>query len=447
MVLEYVPWDEYQEERSKKFEDYLKTKPDYETTIKDFLSVVSDVIQSDCGDSYSICESFTKLAEMLMLDATRCEYIMREIAEYKVSTAIYLGPIISITLSRMPPQDCYDIISELNAGRRNFVYAFFSELHTEERTEYWQEKLYQFMEEDFAEHPLERIPGGIDFLDKYSGIDNEIWLKVSRMIYSGEKTTPGMIETHLGLLFNTYRTRPETVFKRFNADIALLEEIFLVLSSHHQEKIIYGSGRYILEFTVYDGEFLRKFVHNFFLGNRRSTDQYAHMFHALYSAEGDDYIAYIDTVIEEAIKTVKFPVLFIPNLIRSFLKPTKDTKGKNDCWGKHFVLTYCDETEKMNLFFEAISQFPIDLKLEYFKIYLSKNKRYEDFRQLPLIPGSYTCTGSLISLYSKWIDSLNALLPILKGGLFLKHKKRIQSTIEYLRREIEEEEIQSVLKG
>ena len=202
-----------------------------------------------------------------------------------------------------------------------------------------------------------------------------------------------------------------------------------------------------MEFPVYDGEFLRKFVHNFFLENHRSTDQYAHMFQGLYSAERDDYIAYIDTVIDEAIKVVKFPDLFIPNLIRSFLKPTKDAQGKSECWGKHFILAYSNETEKMRLFFEAISQYPIDIRLEYFKLYLSKNIRYEDFEQLPLIPGSYTCTGSLIPLYSKWIDSLNALLPILKGGILLKHKKRVESYIEYLHNRIEEEEIQSVLKG
>lgn len=69
------------------------------------------------------------------------------------------------------------------------------------------------------------------------------------------------------------------------------------------------------------------------------------------------------------------------------------------------------------------------------------------FKMLPLIPTSCSWSGSAVPMYSSWISHLKALMPIFIGIRFIKHKKRVEDIIQYLKSRIIEEEVSDIIEG
>ena len=65
-------------------------------------------------------------------------------------------------------------------------------------------------------------------------------------------------------------------------------------------------------------------------------------------------------------------------------------------------------------------------------MFLENNPSIEDFEKIPLLPTSWSCTGSVVPIYSAWIEYLELLLPSLIGLKWIKHKKYIETKIDYL---------------
>lgn len=64
-----------------------------------------------------------------------------------------------------------------------------------------------------------------------------------------------------------------------------------------------------------------------------------------------------------------------------------------------------------------------------------------------LTPTSWSWSGSAVPMYSAWIEYLKSLLPSFMGLKWIKHKKHIETQIGYLKREIESEQIDEILRG
>ena len=71
---------------------------------------------------------------------------------------------------------------------------------------------------------------------------------------------------------------------------------------------------------------------------------------------------------------------------------------------------------------------------------------FEDFERIPLIPTSWSWSGSAVPIYSAWIEFLESLLPSLVGLKWIKHKNYIETQISYLKRKIESEQIDEILR-
>ena len=80
-------------------------------------------------------------------------------------------------------------------------------------------------------------------------------------------------------------------------------------------------------------------------------------------------------------------------------------------------------------------------------LFLENNELFEDFKEIPLIPDSFSWSGSAVPMYSSWIEYLESLLPNLIGLKWIKHKKYVETKIAYLKRQIESEEIDEILRG
>ena len=80
-------------------------------------------------------------------------------------------------------------------------------------------------------------------------------------------------------------------------------------------------------------------------------------------------------------------------------------------------------------------------KRQYILLFIENNPLFEDFKRIPLIPTSWSWSGSAVPMYSAWIESLESLLSSFIGLKWIKHKKYIETQIAYLKERIESEQI------
>lgn len=101
----------------------------------------------------------------------------------------------------------------------------------------------------------------------------------------------------------------------------------------------------------------------------------------------------------------------------------------------------------MGCIFEALSNSPVEKRIQYIIYFLNNNDRFESFKKLPLTPLFLSWSGSAVPLYSSWLDYLKMLLPNLNSLKFLEHKKYIEERIKSLEQQIIETEIDDILEG
>lgn len=83
------------------------------------------------------------------------------------------------------------------------------------------------------------------------------------------------------------------------------------------------------------------------------------------------------------------------------------------------------------------------------KIYIiqKNNILFEDFKEIPLGLTSLSYSGSVVAIYSAWIEFFESLLSKLVGLKWIKHKNYIEEEISRLKGSIENEEINEILRG
>ncbi|WP_218055545.1 hypothetical protein [Megasphaera sp. DISK 18] len=101
----------------------------------------------------------------------------------------------------------------------------------------------------------------------------------------------------------------------------------------------------------------------------------------------------------------------------------------------------------MYCLFSVIAKLENKRKKEYFLLFLENNPLFEDFKRIPLIPISWSYSGSSVPIYSAWIEFLESLLPNLIGLEWIKHKNYVEKQIRCLEYEKESEQIDEILRG
>lgn len=140
----------------------------------------------------------------------------------------------------------------------------------------------------------------------------------------------------------------------------------------------------------------------------------------------------------------------VPYFLESLLLPTPNDQnllGRQDKWIRQCIQLFSNDETKMYCLFSVISKFEIERKREYVLLFLKNNPLFENFERIPLTPTSWSWSGSAVPMYSAWIEYLKSLLPSFMGLKWIKHKKHIETQIGYLKREIESEQIDEILRG
>ena len=355
--------------------------------------------------------------------------------------------LIDILFSLLCEQEVYQIIVSKEYSQKNtWLYVYYHELPPELIAPKHLQGLYNFLEDTSDKDITSTSMRDVDFLEKYNVIDKQALITGSKIILAKMRYSPFVVYIYFDLLFNGSVNTPQKVLQKYNFDFELIEEIYCAMLScdnHFDYK-----GEFLKEIYLVRPSLLDKYIVYLINKNESSFSDQQERHRCFFDLE--TFIEIYNKIFEQILKNSRFSKISVPYFLESLLLPIQNEQNllkKQDKWIRQCIQLFSNDETKMYCLFSVISKLKIERKREYVLLFLENNELFEDFKEIPLIPDSFSWSGSAVPMYSSWIEYLESLLPNLIGLKWIKHKKYVETKIDNLKRQIESEEIDEILRG
>lgn len=349
---------------------------------------------------------------------------------------IYLGDV-----------ETYELINSFEYESKNaWIYAYFHELPQRYINEYTLNSMYDFLKCSSDKNLPQSSYRSVDFLIKYLAVDKDAFVNGCRIILDKLEYSPFVFKIYFGLSFNMYRNSPQDLIQNFEGNQELLVDIYLAMlkfDSHCDYE-----GQFLREFYLNSPQILDRYIDH--LVENDSKTFFRNRKRYLFFFELDNFLEVFNETFDSLLERLEYPTVNLNRYLESILLPVSSKSellGKQDFIVRQNIQTSSSEIMKMRCLFEIISILPLDRRISYWLLFFEHNQSFDDFKALPLTPSSYGGTGSLVPVYSSWIDFLEQLLPHFTGIKWLQHKKRVEDHIKYSKDSIEREQINEILRG
>ncbi|MUG87279.1 ATP-binding protein [Paenibacillus timonensis] len=360
---------------------------------------------------------------------------------------LYPDTIVNKLFELVGTEQTYGIINNYEFDQKNaWQFSFFKNLPFESISEKTVQQLYDFLSEN--EGKITSSPyREIEFLDKYRRFDDDVFVKAGQIILSKHEYSPFMFSLYLHSTFSPYGhgTNPDILMDRFKNDFSLLKDIYLKLISY--DKHTDSDGRYLIYFMQKEISFIDEFIEF----TQKDKD-------ALWNDEGkrlsaiwncDNYIQHADYIFKACNENLDNWQIekYVEQLFKT-RKESKSTIARQDEWISQFIEANFNNAKFMNIIFSSISEveFSPERRKKHILHFVKLNTDPLLFDEIQLEPRGYGGVGSMIPYMEARISFLESLLPALNGLTYLKHKQRIERSIEAWRRSIEREQIGEILQ-
>jgi len=439
---------DYKEREQKKkqaIEDYILTcNSDELYRVIDICESISDL---DGHTGWTIGEGLMIVFDVI---SVKNDYYIELVRYYlKKNTPYNLNPLrlVNILFSILDNTETYNLINGFEYKlKNNWLYAYYHELPQRYIDESVLNNLYAFLL-DSSDKCITSSPyRDIDFLEKYNIVDEEAFLKGCKIILAKMEYSPFIVQIYFELSFNLYHNSPQDLIQKFKGHQALLEDIYIAMLSHgnHHD---------------YDGQFLK----TIYLTYPSILDKYIgyliHKDNGSFIDDGernrfffdlDNFEEVFNQILDALTQGLQFPTISLPYYLEAILIPCENKPElltKQDIVIRYSIQSFSCDTTKMRCLFEVISKLALERRISYWLLFLEYNESFEVFKALPLTPMSWSWSGSAVPMYSAWIDFLEAFLPHFTGLKWIQHKKHVEEHIKYLKRDIEREQIDEILRG
>lgn len=412
---------------------------------KKLIDVCGDISEFDAHSSWKVGEGLG-IAFNAISDKKDC-YVDAIKYYIKNDTPNNLHPyhLVDTLFSLLSDLEVYEIIIGEEYSQKNvWVYAYYHELPPELITEKHLHGLYAFLKDTSDGDITSSSMRDVDFLEKYNVIDELALIEGCKIILTKKEYSLFIVDIYFGLLFNCYHNTPKEVIQKFNCNLELLEEIYctlLLYDNHHDY-----DGQFLKEIYSVRSSILDKYID--YLINRDSVTDNQDRQCCFFDL--DDFVEIYNKIFEQLIRKCQYSTLLVPYFLESLLLPKQNEKKlleRQDMWIRQCIQRFCDDETKMYCLFSVVSKLEFERKKEYIVLFLENNPLFEDFERVPLIPTSWSWSGSAVPMYSAWIEFLESLLPNCIGLKWIKHKNYIETKIGYLKERIESEQIDEILRG
>ena len=353
--------------------------------------------------------------------------------------------LVDNLFSLLSDSEVYEIIiSEEYSQKNAWTYAYYHELPLGLITEKHLQGLYDFLKDTSDRYITSSSMRDIDFLDKYNAIDELALIEGCKIILDKKEYSSFIVDIYFGLLFNYHHNTPREVIQKFNCNLELLEEIYYAMLSYDKDHDY--DGQFLKEIYSVRPSILDKYIDYLINSDSFSDHQEKHCcFFDL-----DDFVEIYNKIFEQLIRNYQYSRLSVPYFLESLLLPKQNEKKlleRQDMWIRQCIQRFCNDKAKMYCLFSVVSKLEIKRKKEYILLFLENNPLFEDFEKIPLTHTSWSWSGSVVPMYSAWIEFLESLLPNFIGLKWIKHKNYIETKIDDFQKQIEAEQIDEILRG
>jgi len=442
-----LDWRAQEKLTQEAIEEYVSSADT--ATIHRLIDVGFDIEVSGHHDKWEVSRGLGTVMDALASRKEDYVVALKYYLEKDRSGGLYPVHCVKTLFSFLSADDVFELIESCGSHQKNsWMYAYYHELPAELITESHLQGLYDFLADTSDKNITSSSYRDVDFLEKYSVVDEEVLAKGCEIILAKADYSPFMAGIYFGLLFNYHHNSPEEVIQKFqDGNLELLINIYFFMEERKDS-------------SDYDGQFLKaiylafppildRYVESLINDENESFREYGEKHQRF--LEADNFIEIYNHIFEQLLQKLQFPEMRVPHYLKAVLIPRKDASKllaeRQDEWIKHCIQTCCSDELKMYCLFSFISNLGDDRKREYLELLLANNPSFEAFKQIPLTPTSYTFTGSAIPIYFRQIDYLTSLLPLFAGLAWLEHRGYVEQQISYIREQVEREEIREVLRG
>ena len=440
-----ITFEERKKQREDNIRQYIASASDRIGAFKEILQLYMESVELDNRYAYEISSSVNIALRFLSHDKHTYLACVTMFVSCNNTAGIDCLNIVENMFKFLSPQKVLAILEKSPENQRTtWLYAYYHVIPQEFIDERELQGLYSFLDDDSDQSITTCSYRDILFLDKYLTIDENAILTASNIILKKKEYSTFMVCIYFGLLFNEHHIQPNEVIKKFARDIKLLEQIYLCVIEN--DKCTDCRGLFLHELFHADKSFIKEYI-SWFIKTEESHFFRDHDYVADVIYREEDYLDILDFVVDESITTLRLPSIKVPAIIKRIIVFSGKNAEKCDNWVRHFIICNCNNKDKIRFLFEAIAEESISDSSKYISLLVNANDNYDIFEEIPLTPLSYSWSGSVVPMYSSWINQLENLLPLFSGLKYIKHKNRVQQLIKAYRERIREEEIADILGG
>ena len=288
---------------------------------------------------------------------------------------------------------------------------------------------------------FKNMPYHLDYLIKYCKVDENIFLEIMTILINRAENEDNRFVYTFSIIFNPFTEIFKILDKYMYSDLILFKKAYLVCLNYenHFDHDMMAFNK-LLNFDI---NFVDDYIVNILSSNDKSIS--SHDIHNDFSLiwKRDDYETVFLRIIEMiySLKTKQL-VWRKGELLKAIFinrENQGDIENRADSLIKKYIDLYFSDNKKIIFIFELISEFSEERKIALISYFIDRNDSFELFKQLSLEPMMRSWDGSRIPSLQKEIDFFTSLLSLMTTAPLLRHKQKLQQSIDFLKQDIQRE--------
>jgi hypothetical protein len=434
-----LDYDEFHKQRIQKIREFTS---EFDFSLYKWFFTLCKKILSILTIDYKIYQVHYVILGILRNLANQDKVLFAQVIDW------YLSIGEPLSLQNPPVQELIDAIGTNKAfdtlnihnypNKDGWLMAYYIALPECNISKERLESLYLLYEEGGRQFLIGREFG---FLLKFRKIDNRVIPKVIEILLKRFETDPDFAFAFSSLL-NPHDEVSKRVAELFRDEISLLERAYLIVN-HKKDNYDYDSKTFSGIIDL-DPGFIEKYVDDMY-DTHEWFSRHNHSRNYTILWLRDDYKEIMGKATMRILAREHDRIRFSYSLLGSFFVLIKDGKSndvvieRQDHFINNLISAQFDNRELMILLYEVIADFSPERRRHFIALFLDHNQRFEDFKELSLMPTEDVFWGSGVPVFLRKADYLQSLLPLLDSVNLLEHKYYIEQLIRSERAMAEDE--------
>ena len=268
----------------------------------------------------------------------------------------------------------------------------------------------------------------LSFLDKYMGIDKNIYPNIAKTICLVHKENKIGFDRYMSLLFNKFSNNTPSKLKEvFQNDYEVLFDSYLIFLNNKNE-------------LDYDGSYFKLFID---IDYKKYINKYLSFITSVNDFKIDhnyyDRLQYVFQCYEEIIEYTLNEILKVEKNKRKYLmeglfKNKKELYEKEEKVLLNLIKKYCNNTELIFVLFDIISERSKECRLNCILEFIKNNKDITIFKRIRKESYHWSWSGSEVVVVNGRIEFYNDLKEEIEklGVSYIKHAIYIDSIVSEL---------------